>query len=1000
MDDHLFLQQLRTLDFDEACIYLQGYAAQRTDYTAIAHEIADEAFRQRGIDPFICLKLAELLIFFGEHVHHPSFHTLGLKLKGDALHFVGHHQAALEALDEAGKEYLLQGDEIGWAHSRISWLPSCAWLGKTEEALQAASLARDIFLQHKEDFWACAVDINTAVIYKQMGQYQKALDLYEHILSIYATLTDFDTTYIKRATAIIKNNQSLNQALLGNFTQAYRLLQEAQASFVELEENVNVISTEINLADLDYAQGYFGSALQNYYQARDLYQQHHLDDPHLLTELMCRMSACLVKLNRAQEASQLAAEAVEIFRRLDTSLDTGDALREYATTLVASGKPREALSALEEAWQIFTHGGFEHQANATRLQQAELFLEIGPVASAYEQATQVKQYFDAQGLVASSTRASMVMANSLITLVQQSGAHREDLQFLSILKEAMALTEEVTHIAHKHNLQEQSYKSLYLSGRLSLLQNDLALASEYFEGAISRLDAMLDDMVYDLGSSFLRSAWMVYEDMIALCRQRNRDELAFGYLERARSMALRQYLKHSKESQGGKDGLHSTQLAPVLRSQHELELREWQTTYRKYSAQLVDLGASLSTESDQQMIRAELKRCEIRLSELFERLHFQQANSQHSQQTLSTRTHTPREENLAELRRHLAPNQLLIAYFMYKDRLVTFALSTERLVTCEQSNAAVELRHLLPLLLVHLQPLGWRNPQDPPQQAIRGLLHKLYRILIAPIANLLPPAQGFLTIVPYGPLHNLPFHALYDGSRFLIEDFQVSYLPTASVLTHFDMHGRTRNSRAIQQDTPPRPLVFGYSSSGHLQRAIDEAKLLSDLLRADCYLEEEATIARLIELATGRPIIHLATHGHSRLDSPNFSYVRLADGQLNSIDAFRLDLEDCELVTLSGCETGLALIGGGDEQLGLGRAFLAAGASSLVMSLWPVEDNATNELMQSFYHHLFAGESKVQALRSAQCSLLQRPEPMYKHPYFWAAFRLVGDISPLHHQGV
>ena len=73
----------------------------------------------------------------------------------------------------------------------------------------------------------------------------------------------------------------------------------------------------------------------------------------------------------------------------------------------------------------------------------------------------------------------------------------------------MALCEEVTHIAHKHNLQEQSYKSLYLSGRLSLLQNDLALASEYFEEAISRLDAMLDDMAYDLGSSFLRSAWMV-----------------------------------------------------------------------------------------------------------------------------------------------------------------------------------------------------------------------------------------------------------------------------------------------------------------------------------------------------------------------------------------------------------------------------------------------------------------------------------------------------------
>jgi CHAT domain-containing protein len=128
------------------------------------------------------------------------------------------------------------------------------------------------------------------------------------------------------------------------------------------------------------------------------------------------------------------------------------------------------------------------------------------------------------------------------------------------------------------------------------------------------------------------------------------------------------------------------------------------------------------------------------------------------------------------------------------------------------------------------------------------------------------------------------------------------------------------------------------------------------MLEGRCYLEEEATIARLIEEAPGSPIIHLATHGHSRLDAPNVSSVLLADGQFNALDAFSLDLKDCELVTLSGCETGLALSGGGDEQLGLGRAFLAAGADTLVMSFRPVEDNATSELMQLFYHHLLHGD--------------------------------------------
>jgi CHAT domain-containing protein len=279
-------------------------------------------------------------------------------------------------------------------------------------------------------------------------------------------------------------------------------------------------------------------------------------------------------------------------------------------------------------------------------------------------------------------------------------------------------------------------------------------------------------------------------------------------------------------------------------------------------------------------------------------------------------------------------------------------------------------------------------------------LNKLYDLLVRPVAELLPPSAGQLTIVPYGPLHKLPFHALHDGSHFLIEDFQVNYLPASSLLHHGNYaDGQEQNKGATDAGMiAGTPLVFGYSENGHLQRVHDEADTIASLLGVTPYVEKEATIARLIKQAPGSSIIHLATHGQSRLDAPNFSYVRLADGQLNAIDAFSLDLRECELVTLSGCETGLSLSGGGDEQLGLGRAFLAAGASSLVMSLWPVEDNATNELMQLFYHNLLKGESKAQALRDAQCNLLHRSDSIYIHPYFWAAFRLVGEVGPLKYE--
>ena len=313
----------------------------------------------------------------------------------------------------------------------------------------------------------------------------------------------------------------------------------------------------------------------------------------------------------------------------------------------------------------------------------------------------------------------------------------------------------------------------------------------------------------------------------------------------------------------------------------------------------------------------------------------------------------------------------------------------DRLITHEIADGAAQVEHLLTLLHAHLQPQGWPNPQRPLQQPIRHLLHKLYRFLVAPVREWMPPPSGLLTIVPYSPLHTLPFHALYDGSQFLIEHFQINYLPASSVLTYLSIVRGKQGGCSIQS-----PLVFGYSDNGYLPCALQEAKTIAASLSGRCFLEQDATMARLIKQAPGSPIIHLAAHGQIRLDAPNFSYLRLADGQLNAWDIFRLNLEGCELVTLSSCETGLALNGGGDEQIGLGRAFLAAGARSLVMSPWSVEDTTTNELMNLFYQRLLSGDSKGEALRTAQCLLLHRTTPPYSHPYFWAAFRLVGDAGP------
>jgi CHAT domain-containing protein len=141
----------------------------------------------------------------------------------------------------------------------------------------------------------------------------------------------------------------------------------------------------------------------------------------------------------------------------------------------------------------------------------------------------------------------------------------------------------------------------------------------------------------------------------------------------------------------------------------------------------------------------------------------------------------------------------------------------------------------------------------------------------------------------------------------------------------------------------------------------------------------------LIHNSTEVDVLHLACHAQFRSDNPLFSSLRLANGWFTARDACALKL-NCSLVTLSACETGMNAVAPGDELMGLTRGFLSAGSPTVMMSLWTVDDEATTELMTSFYSELVGSGSCAAALRAAQIKLLnERP-----HPFFWSPFVLAG----------
>jgi CHAT domain-containing protein len=157
---------------------------------------------------------------------------------------------------------------------------------------------------------------------------------------------------------------------------------------------------------------------------------------------------------------------------------------------------------------------------------------------------------------------------------------------------------------------------------------------------------------------------------------------------------------------------------------------------------------------------------------------------------------------------------------------------------------------------------------------------------------------------------------------------------------------------------------------------------------SELLLGAEASEQSLREKGLHSRLIHIATHGNFRQDNPMFSGIRLGTNYFSLYDLYQLKIE-ADLVTLSGCATGMNVVTAGDELLGLIRGLLYAGARSLLLTLWDVHDRSTAEFMTSFYRRLQEGQEKATALQGAMIDLRSR----YPHPYYWAPFTLVGKVS-------
>ena len=390
----------------------------------------------------------------------------------------------------------------------------------------------------------------------------------------------------------------------------------------------------------------------------------------------------------------------------------------------------------------------------------------------------------------------------------------------------------------------------------------------------------------------------------------------------------------------------------------------------------------------------------------------------------------PQPLDLAAARKVLDPGTLALSYSVGKERTALFAVTREGGLRMEILPLGEEsLRRDVASFLERIQS----------QEAPTDLARSFYRVLIAPVADLVERSQRVL-ILPDGPLHRLPFGALIrdtGGRGPYGEEYLAEWKPLHSALS-LTVYGTLRASDRKSSSTQlvafgdpryPEDLVptgetrdpahrslglglrgFHWAALPYSRREVE--RIAGVYPGARLYLGEEATEERAKSMGRDVRVLHFATHGHLDDRTPLDSALVLTvpeglpqgrdNGLLQVWEIFESVRLDADLVVLSACASALGREQSGEGLIGLTRAFQYAGAHSVLATLWDVADQTSAELMARFYRHLAAGLSKDEALRAAQIELIRQPvrittasgqalETDASAPFFWAAFQLFGD---------
>jgi len=862
-----------------------------------------------------------------------------------ALQLEGRVEQSIPLIEAAAAEFDALGQTHTAAETQVSKVYALALVGRYDQAIACGLHARDVFLAHGDVLAAGKIEQNLGNIYHRRDQYDEAAQFYRMAHERFVTVGD------QRLVAYAENGLANILTLQHEFRVAAGLYEQALARASGVGAEVTQAEIECNLGCLALFQGHYDRAIHYFEQARRRYMALGMPPRVAATEL--ELAEAYLELNLLAEAVAIYERITPVLTELGMHAEQARATTNHGRACMMLGRRAEAHALLGTARQLYADEGNLVGAAMVLLVEAQLFYSEANYVGAEAAAAQAEE----------PLTAARRWERSLLARWLRGEANRalgEEVTARAFLETALrdAERQEVPQVA------QRCHTSL---GLIAMTSGDTIGAEASFQRAMSLIEALRAPLpVEEFRLAFMADKLTPYQALVRLNLADGSPQSigsALNYVERQRSRTLLELLE--------KAAVMRTRLRDPLEAENVAQLRQAREDLNWLYSQI-----RRPPDTDKPDRSLEMGR----LQELVRKRETEVANltrllEKHGEYLLST----AETLDIAELQGDLGGDSALVEYFGLDGEMLAFVVTNETIEVIRHLASAEEIEAAVVQLSFQIDSL--RNGALPLYNRLEELagrmryyLRRLYDLLLRPLEGLLDGRR--LVVVPHGMLHYVPFHALDDGTGYIIERREVSYAPSASILHHCLAQPQRQLRRALLLGCPDERVV----------RVENEVRVLAPLFpEAKVLLGEQATLEALYTFAPDADVLHIACHGQFRPDNPLFSSLRLADGSLTARDAYHLDLR-CGLVTLSACETGMSEIAPGDELIGLARGFFVAGAPSLLVSLWNVDDDSTAMLMTDFYTRLQAGDRPAAALRHAQRAALKQ----HAHPFFWSPFLLLG----------